>query len=232
MSTSVEPIVGAFVGPRADRDEWADIGLILKSGELGQESDTGVVRVGDGVHLFADLQAVGSAQSGASALVKPDFTLGYPGFGFGVTDGTATLAHGQNALLVPSEYGFTQTVGGGDGTDQPIDDTWMTWAGPGATEFTVKREGMYALYFIFDLAAPPANPLHFDIRQPGNRQPSLWAEGIPAGALGGMHLDGPTKNALVMLTAGSPVRFRVDTSALGSDPTIAYLVVALVPLFT
>lgn len=48
------------VSPRiASTDEWAASTLVLANGEQGIDSDTGEVRLGDGVNLWADLDPVG-----------------------------------------------------------------------------------------------------------------------------------------------------------------------------
>lgn len=50
---------------RGTSAEWGSSTLILKVSEWGIETDTGVVKIGDGAHLWPELPTFG--QSGATA---------------------------------------------------------------------------------------------------------------------------------------------------------------------
>lgn len=169
-----------------------------------------------------------SATSGGSGLPPPDFVNGYQP-GFGVQFNSVVVPHSQNAVLIPSDTGIANVPGGGAG---PIDDAWMTWTGAGATQFTPKRAGWYMLTIELSLAAPAVDCIGYDIKQPGSTQPTLWGGDISKGDLAGAHLDGIGIYGLAAIAANLPVQFRFDTSLLAADPTIAYAVVLLSPLFT
>lgn len=55
-----------FVFRRGTAAAWAASTRVLREGEPGFETDTNIFKIGDGVHMWKDLVAIGGATDGSS----------------------------------------------------------------------------------------------------------------------------------------------------------------------